>query len=265
MRGLTGIAGTGLVLLLVAMSFGGAHGASVTLPVTQVWQHKDTNMVCTIEGVGVTHTWNHAVVPAPGCAHCGYYCAPASISVYALYRGRVGAQTQQDDIYDQGKFLGGEILGDGSVQTEGLGMWDTATSPEVQNSFAFAVATPVQWGPGGSPNPPMTNQLVIDCIDDNIPILWCDHGGYPEEMYPPPDLETVENSGHAKIIAGYDDKGTADFADDEYQIYDPWPNAASPYWVASGVVLDAADVFLADSLPVAVETSSWGKVKSLYR
>ena len=252
----------GLAILLVSSL---ASATVVTLPITQAWQHKDTAMWCNPGGNGNIHAWDHAVNPAPGCPHCGYYCAPASISMYALYRGRVGIQTQQDDIYDQGKVLGGEIQANGTLETHGLGMWDSGQALEVQMAFGFAVGAPLQWGPVAQGMPPMTNQLVILFIDDDIPILWCDHGGYPADIYPEPSQETEEFSGHAKIIAGYDDKNTADFNDDEYYIFDPWPTSGSPYWVGSNVVLDPLDVFLADYDPVATVQSTWGAVKALFR
>ena len=132
-------------------------------------------------------------------------------------------------------------------------------------SFTFAVAVPLQWGPVPQGNPPMTGDLVISCIDNDVPILWCDHGGYPGEMFPPPSGETLENSGHAKIIAGYDNQDTADFNDDEYYIFHPWPTSVSPYWVGSTNVLDPLDVYITDYDPTPIEMHTWGGVKRLYR
>jgi hypothetical protein len=242
----------------------------LTLPVPLVWQHKDTNMNCVAQPPAPPVNAPHAVNHAPGCRHCGYYCAPASISMYAQYRGRVGIQIQQDDIYDQGKFLHGEIPANGITETTGIGMFDVPVimggpGGEVQTAFAFAVGTPYQWGLVPMGGNPMTHGLVIACIDDNIPLLWCDHYNWPEGMDPPPDPANDELTGHCKVIAGYDDKCTADYNDDEYYIYDPWPLSSSPYWQAANTVISPLDVYLADFDPTPNTTSSWGGVKNLYR
>lgn len=253
------------VLLLPAL----AAAKTVTLPVTQAWQHKDTSMNCVPGGSAAPHLWDHAVNPPPGCGHCGYYCAPASISMYATFRGITGAKAQQDDIYDNGKFTQGEILGDGIIQTHGVGMYD-GVSPmgvggaEVQTAFQWSLGALYTWGVnvGGAP---MTDAYIQLSIDDWTPILWCDHYGYPAEINPPLPDDAFEVNGHAKIIAGYNDKDTATYADDEYLIYDPWPASGSPYWVPTGTVLDVRDVYMADIDVVPNEETSWGSVKALYR
>ncbi len=255
---------TALFLLPVA-----ADSTTVTLSITQAWQHKDTNMNCTVGASAVPHALNHAVTPPPGCGHCGYYCAPASISMYAMYRGKTGAVIQQDDIYDNGKFSQGEIMGDGIIQTHAVGMYD-ATSPlgvggaEVQAAFAWSLGAFVQWGVNVSA-PPMTDAYIHLSIDSNTPILWCDHYGYPSEVYPALPEDAAEVNGHAKIIAGYDDKDTADYIDDEYLIYDPWPTSGSPYWVPSATVLDVRDVYMSDIDVVPTEKATWSGVKALFR
>jgi hypothetical protein len=76
--------------------------------------------------------------------------------------------------------------------------------------------------------------------------------------------DAAEVNGHAKVIAGYDDQGTADFADDWYQIYDPWPTSGSPYWVPAATVLDVRDVYMADFDVVPNESMTWGGVKNLF-
>jgi hypothetical protein len=239
----------------------------VRLPVPQAWQHKDTNMWCNVCQAGVVHPVNHAA--PPGCAHCGCYCAPGAISMYAQYRGRMGVLIQQDNIYDMGKFTLGEIRGNGVLETHGVGMFDVpppnGPGAEVQTAFTFAVGAPFQWGLVHLGGVPMTGAFVILCIDDNIPLLWCDHYNWPLDMYPAPDPSDDEIMGHCKIIAGYDDKDTVAVNDDDYYIYDPWPTSGSPYWQASITVLDNRDVYLADNDPVATEGSTWGAVKNLYR
>jgi hypothetical protein len=244
-----------------------AHGATTTLAITQVWQHKNTTMSCTATGgTNTIHATDHAVNPPPGGPHCGYYCAPASISMYALYRGKTGILTQQDQIYDNGKFTQGEAPGDGIIQTHGFGMFSAPVGgvggPEVQAAFAWSVGTPVEWGT--LYGLPLTGKDVIALIVQNKPILWADHGGYPAEVNPPLPQEWIDVNGHAKIIAGYDDKGTAAYSDDEYLIYDPWPTSGSPYWLAQSSVLDTKDLYITDGTVIPTNRSSVGELKSKY-
>jgi len=256
---------TAVILLLAAAP---ASGTVVTLAVPHMWQHKDTTMLCVAPGGNaLIHPWNDAT--ANQCSHCSYYCAPASISMYAQYRNRTGNFILMDNIYDNGKFTQGEMMGDGIIQTHGVGMFDAVSpggigGPEVQTAFQWAVGvSPVQWGVNYGP--PFTANLVIANIDAQIPILWCDHFGYPAGITPPLPEDYVEVNGHAKIIAGYDDSNTPeDFADDLYYILDPWPGGAASYWVPQASVLDLRDLYITymDVTPSA--PTSLGRIKAQY-
>ena len=253
----------GIAMILVIA--GAAQGTIQSLPITQVWQHKDTTMSCTAPGGNnLVHAHDHAVNPPPGDPHCGYYCAPASIAMYALYRGKAGSQTQMDDIYDNGKFTQGEVQSDGTIQTHGFGMFSAFTGsvggPEVQTAFAWAVAAPLEWG--STYGPPMTGGEIISQINGNTPILWIDHGGYPNEVNPPLPEEWENYNGHAKLIAGYDDKNTAVFNDDEYLIFDPWPTSGSPYWAPHSTVVNGTDLYITDGGPLPTERRSMAEIKS---
>jgi hypothetical protein len=259
---------TGAVALLLVPAL--AWSTVVMLPIPQAWQHKDTTMPCVAAPPAPPINAPHPTNDAPGCRHCGYYCAPASISMFAQYRGRTGVLTQQDNIYDWGKFLHGEIPANGIIETTGVGMYDVPIAMggpggEVQAAFSWSVANPYQWGLVNFGGLPMTGVLVILCIEDNIPILWCDHYNWPDGMEPEPDPANNEVTGHCKIIAGYDDKDTADTSDDDYLIYDPWPTSGSPYWQAANTVLSPLDVYLTDFDPVPNDQTTWGGMKTLYR
>lgn len=232
------------------------------LPVTQVWQHKDTNMWCNVCGAGIAHP-----VHSPGCNHCDMYCAPGAISMFALYEGKVAPNTQQDDIYDNGKSAGGEIMGNGILETHGVGMFAGlgGTPPEIQTSFAWSIALgPFQYGPQGTVNPMMTCAIAELYIDCRQIILWIDTATWPQDMSVPEELEY--DSGHCKIIAGYDDNQTADFNDDQFYIYDPWPTSGSPYWAPQASVIGVTDIYLTtvQDPTTPSETTSWGKVKNLH-
>lgn len=255
-----------LPIMILAVAFvwclaAGASATQSTLAITQVWQHKDTGMLCSPGADATIHSWNHATV----CMHCGTYCAPAACSMYALYFGALPPNTNQDDIYDNAKLSGGEILANGILETHALGMYaGTATKPpEIQTAFQYAVGVwPTQWGPGGSPFNMLTPPMVITLIDGNNPVLWVDMGSWPADQTTIPE-ELYYDSGHCKIIAGYDDMNTADFSDDQYLIYDPWPNSGSPYWLPQTQVLDQVDVYLSIWNGIATDDASWGAVKKL--
>ncbi len=251
-----------LILFIIASFVGEACPAVKTLAVTQVWQHKDTNMNCVPCGSAVPHAWNDALV----CMHCGTYCAPASCSMYALYYSRPVPFTNQDNIYDNAKILGGEILGNSILETHGLGMYQglAMKPPEIQNAFFYAVGiAPVQFGPNGTENPLISCTDVTWCIDSGVPILWVDMGSWPQgQTTLPPEI--IYDSGHCKIIAGYDDKNTAECADDDYLIYDPWPASGSPYWLPQNQVIDIVDVYLSTSAVFGNEEESWGAIKRLF-
>ncbi len=259
-----------LAVLLLAPTLAGAK--VVTLNIPQLWQHKDTVMPCVAvpNPCGpVVHAANHA---AAACRHCGYYCVPACIAMISLYRGGGGNKVLQDWIYDNGKLSGGEIPGDGILQTHGVGMFDRSAlasglPDEVVTAFQWTrgLALIYIWGPVNQGFLPLTPAYIIQCLDDNIPIIWCDHFGWPDGIYPPPVDEIAECSGHAKIIAGYNDQGTAATGDDRYFIFDPWPVSGSPYWIGQQPLLDPRDVFYADFDPVPDEQITWGVVKELFR
>jgi hypothetical protein len=253
-----------LALVFLSLSAGESIAVVKTLGVTQVWQHKDTNMNCVPGGSAAAHVWNHAT--AAGCVHCGMYCAPASCAMYAIFMGRGAPFINQDDIYDNSK-AAPEILGNGTLETHGLGMYPGlgGKPPEIQNAFAYAVGiVPFQFGPQGTPNPVLTCMDVLWCIDTGIPILWIDMGIWPTDQDTVPE-ELYYDSGHCKIIAGYDDKDTAACDDDEYLIYDPWPTSGSSYWLGQAQVVDNFDVFLSTLSVYATEETSWGKIKTLER
>lgn len=246
------------MLLLAVNSF----AVTKTLAVPQVWQHKDTNMNC-IPGVSaVPHVWNHAT--AAGCVHCGMYCAPAACAMYAQFTGRPAPFINQDDIYDNSKILGGEMLGNGQLETHGLGMYPGlgGKPPEIQGAFQYAVGIiPFQFGPGGTANPMLSCMDVIWCIKTGIPLLWVDMGNWPQDQDTIPE-DLYYDSGHCKIIAGYNDQDTAACEDDTYLIYDPWPTSGSPYWLPQAQVIDNVDVYLSTTSTYSNDESSWGSIKN---
>ena len=262
-----------LLLLILALP---ASATVKTLPVPYMNQHKDTTMVCmaSIPADASIHPANHAIISSPVCPHCSYYCAPASISMYAQYRHRSGNFILEDYIYDHGKFTQGEIQADGVIQTHGVGMFDAMLSDgvtggrEVQAAFQWAVGmTPFEWGINYGPA--FTANLVIENIDANTPILWCDHFGYPAAINPPLPDEVAEINGHAKIIAGYDDNDTPDdYNDDQYWILDPWPGSgpdgSGQYWVAASSVLDLRDLYITDMDVTPTDGTSIGRMKAQF-
>ena len=245
-----------------------AFGAQTTLAITQVWQHKDTTMPCALSGVpglpaNRAHSWNCAT--ANLCPYCEAYCGPAAASMIGLFQGQAAPFIDIDDIYDNAKVTG-EIMGNGILETRGVGMFAGvgSTPPEVQNAFAYSVGiVAFQHGPAGTPNPLITYEIIRWYIDHNQPILWVDIGNWPPDQTVLP-TELQNDSGHCKVIAGYDDLDTADWADDLLLIYDPWPTSGSPYWLAHGQVVDIADVYLTMVQAVGVEESSWGAIKGIY-
>ena len=77
--------------------------------------------------------------------------------------------------------------------------------------------------------------------------------------------DIVNESGHCRIIAGYDDGGTpGNLADDTFYIIDPWPTSGSPYWLAQNLVIDPVDIYLTVSGPVATDSRTWGGIKSMF-
>ncbi|MCX7014833.1 MAG: hypothetical protein NTW86_20170 [Candidatus Sumerlaeota bacterium] len=275
-----------------------ADGAQVTIPgVVLRLQIKDTaapapglNCVQAVAGPGnycIANPGVHSAANVPrddvagndgvygnnnDCLHCSYYCAPASILMLATFEGVLGLS--QDKIYDNAKSIGGgvvEVVGDGIIQTHGVGLWDggaaNAVPLEVDAGLTFAGLLFIRFD-SGAPEAPMAAPILQAAIGANHPVGWCDHPsafpppagqqGWPMDMFNPPigTTQQAEGVGHMKVIAGYDDNGTpGNLADDRYYVYDPWPNAAAtrlanPYWETTAAVLpsagpsqDAKDVF----------------------
>jgi len=209
------------------------------------------------------------------CPHCSAYCAPASIAMIATYLGVGAPKNQQDDIYDNGKNpVSGEIRGNGNIETHGLGMMDGAggSAWEVQDAFNYSigVGNHVQYNQsGGIGFPALTAAQLKQYIATSHPVLWLDHGGQPNNISDwvfDPSLQAMQ--GHAKVIAGYDDKDTLGTTmDDLCLIYDPWPeyndkgflpyanatkgpgNTFDPYWLPLRDVnlTDLTDKYLVDT------------------
>ena len=140
---------------------------------------------------------------------------------------------------------------------------------EVQDAMDFALEPMLhdEYNSGK----PMTVTILENCIDNSHPALWLDHNGWPDNFSNDIDLPATikQYQGHAKVIAGYDDRGTSDTSDDRCLIYDPWPeyndkkllptgaakgpdDTFDPYWLpVSSIIGDTNDVFLVpkDSIP----------------
>jgi hypothetical protein len=255
---------------------GGEEGPFI-IPMQLNYQHKDTAIPCDpcIADPLLNpdpHADNHAAGPdgtygnTDDCPHCSAYCAPASIAMIAKAYGQTGAQTEQDSIYDKGKQLHMEIQDNGIIESHGVGMYHGAgaTLPEVQDALDFALDNMTHNEYNASKS--MTETILKNCIEDRRPVLWLDHNGWPKNQSDesPPPFEKSEQ-GHAKVIAGYDDRGTSDVSDDRCLIYDPWPeyndkqdigllptgaekgpdDTFDPYWFPlSSITGDTNDVFL---------------------
>jgi hypothetical protein len=130
--------------------------------------------------------------------------------MYAMFMARGIPFTNQDDIYDNGKSAQGEVVGNGTLETHGVGMYVGLGGwpPEVQQAFAYAVGIqPYQHGPVANGFPVITAAIVKWYIDNNQPILWIDIGTWPPDQSGIPSGLYYE-SGHCKIISGYDDNNT---------------------------------------------------------
>jgi hypothetical protein len=259
------------------------EGSAVIISMQLLYQHKDTSSIpcnamppqfppCPIFGAHGEYC-----VPGPtgsygdndDCVHCSAYCAPASIAMVSSAYGKIGNLIKQDYIYDNGKSTSPEVKGNGSHETHGVGMFDGSGGKlkEVQTALDYALdgithhqhdsADPIDW------------IILKDYINMNCLVLWLDHGGWPanqSELWPP--AENQQDQGHAKVIAGYDDKDTVDPADDLCLIYDPWPyynhkqglpanalkgpgDTFDPYWLPQSDVLnDPNDIFLVPTDPI---------------
>jgi hypothetical protein len=209
------------------------------------------------------HSWDCANLNA--CPYCEAYCAPAAAAMIGIFQGQPSPYIDIDNIYDNSK-VQGEIMGNGILETRGVGMYAGVggTPPEVQNAFIYSVGiAPFQHGPLGTANPLMTYEIVTWFIDHNQPILWVDIGNWPPDQEVLPE-ELENDSGHCKVICGYDDLDTADWADDLLLIYDPWPASGSPYWLGHSQVVDLNDVYLTMIQSVGVSVESWSSIKSMY-
>jgi hypothetical protein len=251
----------------------GEDGPSI-IPMQLIYQHKDTDSIpcnlCTPPNT--IHVWNDAAGPlgvygdSNDCPHCSTYCAPASIAMIAKAYGLTGAKTEQDLIYDEGKQTYGEVL-PGIIESHNVGMFHGAntTDPEVQQAFDYAIdpMTHDEYNAGNL----MTETTLKSCIENSHPVLWLDHNGWPDNLSDLIELSPLikQDQGHAKVIAGYDDRGTDGVSDDLCLIYDPWPeyndkqkiellptgatkgpdDTFDPYWLpVSSIIGDANDVFL---------------------
>ncbi len=260
----------------------GEEGPTI-IPMELVYQNKDSVMLCDqcisdpdLDPDPLTHTWNHVAGlngtygDTDDCPHCSTYCAPAAIAMISKAYGRTAEKILQDWIYDGGKDLPDGIR-DGLLTTHGVGMFHGVGSSfyEVQEAMDFALEPMLhdEYNSGK----PMTVTMLENCIENSRPILWLDHNGWPDNLSDNIELpETIKlYQGHAKVIAGYDDRGTDGVSDDLCLIYDPWPeyndseflpsgaskgpdDTFDPYWLpASSVIGDANDVFLVpqDSIP----------------
>ncbi len=256
--------------------------STLTWPLVLNCQHKDSIMQCVAPGpvcIPGPHAWNDAkgadgiYGTADDCPHCSCYCVPACISMIAVYRGQAGNFIVQDQIYDNGKSTLGETLGDGILQTHGVGMFDGTGgwAKEVQTSFQWSLGI-VGYIEHNSTNP-LTVPVLAQYIALGYPVLWLDRDGWPANQSASyPSLTYKADMGHAKVIAGWNDSDTPlDTSDDMCLIYDPWPeyndagilpmNATQgpggtfdPYWLPLDKVLnDTNDIFLIDTFPAVPE------------
>jgi hypothetical protein len=270
-----------VVLLTTCVS---PQSSEIIIPMNLVYQHKDSTATIQMQvgtghlsGYGLyDHPWNGAAGPdnvygnilgPDDCEHCSTYCAPASIAMMA---DAYGISVEQDYIYDSYKIHALEINGDNVIQTHGLGMdhggGTPSTQPEVQNALSGVLG--MGYDQHSVPSLDWM-KLKNDFIEMKRPVLWLDLNGWPENQYNewPADPGRA-NQGHAKVIAGYDDRGTADPSDDLSLIYDPWPeyndksklplnaikgpqDTFDPYWLPTTDVLsDTSDIFLIPVDPI---------------
>jgi hypothetical protein len=266
-----------LSLAFVSCPGGDADDGPTLIPMELVYQHKDTYMMC--DSCSAVESAPHTDTHAAGlngiygdnddCPHCSTYCAPAAISMISTAYGRSAEKVEQDWIYDGGKNLP-DIVRDGYLTTRGVGMFHGVGSAffEVQDALDFALDPMLhdEYNTGK----PMSNSIMKGHIENNRPVLWIDHNGWPENFSDNINLpETIRQyQGHARVIAGYDDEDTAETQDDRLLIYDPWPeyndsgflpdgaekgpdDTYDPYWFPlSAVVGDVNDLFLVPRDPV---------------
>ncbi len=287
-----------LAIMMVAVAFVGLNPSTdrsaqvlavTVLPIILVDQHYDTAMPCIACLAGglppPPHVPNDVWGPdsiygtADDCPHCSAYCAPASIAMIATYRGMGPPFFFQDSIYDSSKTTNGEIPGNNLLDIHGDGMFDGSGGwpAETQNAMFWALGVPIiqyDWNPANL-NGPMKPALLQQFIGGLAPVLWLDHGGWPANQSPtnPPPAYRLTDQGHAKVIAGYDDNGTAlNVSDDLCLIFDPWPEynfmsilppnctlgpggTFDPYWQPLNDVnlSDVQDIYLVDTFPLIPE------------
>lgn len=261
---------------------------SIILGIPLINQYYDTNMPCAACLIGGLpqgpHVWNDAKGPdltygtPDDCPHCSAYCAPASIAMIATYRGMAPPLIFQDNIYDSSKQTNGEVPMSGICESHGFGMFQGTGGwpPEVQLAMIWSVGPIIQHDQNPiNPSGPMTAALLQQYIGGWTPVLWLDVGGFPKNQSPtnPPPAYRLADQGHAKVIVGYDDGGTAaDTSDDLCLINDPWPEyndmgilpvnctqgpggSWDPYWQPLNDVNlgDPLDIYLVDSFPAIPE------------
>lgn len=218
-----------------------------------IYQHKDTNMPCVPCPVNTPHAWNDTAGPdniygnLDDCPHCSCYCAPASIAMISTAYGSPVPFTDQDWIYDAGKATPPEVRLDGTIQTHGVGMYHGSSGTQIEVQLGMS------WSLMGigiiqhdflitmNPLAPWQLQAYISAWQ---PVLWLDHNGWPANQsaaYPPADNRY--DQGHAKVIGGYDDMGTAQFSDDLCLIFDPWPEYTDKGILPTNAMQYSAGVF----------------------
>jgi hypothetical protein len=191
----------------------------------------------------------------------------------AVYRGIAAPANLQDNIYDSGKSMNGEIMGNGNIESHGVGMYHGVggSNPEVQTAMIATLGVMIVQH-NQSDATKLTAAQLASYIHNSHPVLWLDNGGWPKNESPNfPPIAYRPDMGHAKVIGGYDDKETVDTSDDSCLIYDPWPeytdmgilpiNATKgpgdtfdPYWLPLNDVnlSDVGDVYLVDTFPDVV-------------
>jgi hypothetical protein len=264
---------TALALTLIALA-STAHATVTTLPVPQLWQHKDHTCCCCDV---VDPPWcptgflPHPDFHAPnspwgaGCPHCAAYCAPASIMMIRRYRGLQGCPDSQDCVYDRNKGEW-EIQGDFRIQTHGIGMTDAEVFAGFLDGLGeIHLFSNSPAGPAGIY--PITSWVLRQLLCMGTPVAWIDRDGLPQAYMPPQTYAemTARGEGHVKVLAGYDDRDTyCETADDLVLVFDPWPSPGgclypkSPYWlpVSDVVFSDIRDIFIADRVGGAVIAES---------
>lgn len=226
-RLLVGLALAGLGLCLAATL---AAGTVTDLPVPFEFQYKNgTCRDCMVIDPPwcPTGLWTHiptCAAPPPlgtGCPHCAAYCAPAAIMMIRHYRGYQGCPGSQDCVYERNKFLDGEIPNDWHIQSHGVGLLDV----ELRLAFVDALVQIHEFR-NDDPVHPLTSWALRQLIGMDVPVLWIDRDGLPEEFMPPQVYLNMimRGEGHAKVICGYDDGGTyCETSDDLVKVLDPWP------------------------------------------